>query len=139
MDRIVARTLEADKIIKIMYELIRRIQLLPNNQKEIIIPDEAMGVGLIDTTRGSLGHWIRIKDKMIEHYDIITPSNWNLSPKDDNGVAGVIERSLIDTYLKDVQSPVEIGRIVRSFDPCVSCATHLITPNKEIKSIEVPV
>jgi hydrogenase large subunit len=24
---------------------------------------------------------------------------------------------------------VEIGRIVRTFDPCVSCATHVISDN----------
>jgi Ni,Fe-hydrogenase I large subunit len=139
MDRIMARTLEAVKIITIMRELINRVQLLPNNQKPIELPDEAGGAGLIDTTRGALGHWISIKNKKIEHYELITPSNWNLSPKDANGVYGVIERSLLDTYINNVQSPVEIGRIVRSFDPCVSCATHVITPDKDIKTIEVPV
>lgn len=139
MDRIVARTLEADKIIHIMNNLMKRIRLLPNNQRAIAMPDEATGMGLIDTTRGSLGHWVSIKDKVIDHYLTITPSNWNLSPKDGEGVPGVIEKSLLGTYIPNVNSPVEIGRIVRSFDPCVSCATHIITPNQEFKTIEVPV
>lgn len=139
MDRIMARTLEANKIIGIMNELMNRIQLLPNNQRAVTMPDEALGAGLIDTTRGALGHWISIKNKVIEHYDTVTPSNWNLSPKDANGVPGAIERSLLGTYINDIQSPVEIGRIVRSFDPCVSCATHLISHDKVIKTVEVPV
>ncbi len=139
MDRIVARTLETNKIIHIMNELMKRIELLPNNQRAVMMPDEAIGMGLIDTTRGSLGHWVSIKNKVIDRYETITPSNWNLSPKDVNGLPGAIEQALIGTYIANVDSPVEIGRIARSFDPCVSCATHLILPNKEIRTVEVPV
>jgi hydrogenase large subunit len=63
---------------------------------------------------------------MISHYDIITPSNWNLSPLDEKGMHGPAEKALIGTLLENVDAPVEIGRILRSFDPCVSCATHMI-------------
>lgn len=137
MDRIMARTLETVKILSIMTNLIERIELRPNGQRELFMPDIAVGSGLIDTTRGALAHYISIKNKIIEHYNIITPSNWNLSPKDENGVSGVIEKALIGTTIEDTNKPVEIGRIVRSFDPCVSCATHLITQSGEEKVIEV--
>ncbi|MCX8125764.1 MAG: nickel-dependent hydrogenase large subunit, partial [Dehalococcoidia bacterium] len=30
--------------------------------------------------------------------------------------------------IKDEKNPFEVMRIVRSFDPCVACAVHLITP-----------
>ncbi len=139
MDRIIARTLETEKILEIIGKLADRLELLPNGQREFNIPEASEGAGLVDTTRGALGHFIRIGNKVIEHYEIITPSNWNLSPKDENGVPGTVEKALIGTLLKDEQSPVEIGRIVRSFDPCVSCATHLYTKEGEIKTIEVSV
>lgn len=139
MDRIVARMLETEKILTIMKNLNDRLELIPNNQKVIDIPDSAEGSGFIDTTRGALAHFTYIKNKLIDHYNIITPSNWNLSPKDDNGVPGAIEKALIGTIIQDLNSPVEIGRIVRSFDPCVSCATHLFTRNGESKIVEVPV
>jgi hydrogenase large subunit len=139
MDRIMARMLETEKILRIILALIERIKLLPNSQRELIIPDTAAGAGLIDTTRGALGHFVSVKGKVIEHYDIVTPSNWNLSPKDSNGTAGVIEKALTGTVIQDIQNPAEIGRIVRSFDPCVSCATHLLLPNGERRSIEVRV
>lgn len=139
MDRIIARVLETEKIVTILSKLIERIELTPNGQQKIMIPDQAQGAGLIDTTRGSLGHWIRIMGQKIDHYNIITPSNWNLSPEDESGVAGVIEKALTGTVIKDTQNPVEIGRIVRSFDPCVSCATHMLTQNGEERVIEVPV
>ncbi len=139
MDRIIARVLEAEKILSIMGKLAERVELLSNGQRDYIIPDVTSGVGLIDTTRGALGHWISIQNKVIEHYDVITPSNWNLSPKDNDNIPGAIERALIGTTLQDVNNPPEIGRIVRSFDPCVSCATHLITRDGIKNSIEVRV
>lgn len=139
MDRIMARVLETEKILSIMEKLADRIGVIPNSQREIPMPDIAHGAGLIDTTRGSLGHWVSIRNQMIEHYEIITPSNWNLSPRDAAGTPGVIEAALTGTVINDMQNPVEIGRIVRSFDPCVSCATHLMMNHRDAKIIEVNV
>ena len=39
-----------------------------------------------------------------------------------NGLKGTSEKALIGTLAKDAENPVELGRIIRSFDPCVSCA-----------------
>ncbi|PKM96442.1 MAG: Ni/Fe hydrogenase [Firmicutes bacterium HGW-Firmicutes-1] len=137
MNRTIARVLEAGKIIRILEGLLERIQLIPSNQRVYEIPKYTDRVGFIDTTRGALAHWIAIEDQRIFHYEIITPSSWNLSPMDSKGEKGVVEQALIGTELEDVNSPVEIGRIVRSFDPCVSCATHVI--HSGIKSNKVRV
>jgi hydrogenase large subunit len=104
------------------------LELIPeyqNKQMQYQIPDKASGSGLIDTTRGALGHWIAIDNKILKNYSIITPSAWNLSPQDTKGVRGPVESALVGTNIEDINNPVEIGRIVRSFDPCVSCATHV--------------
>ena len=92
------------------------------------LPDESNGMGLVDGARGALGHWIEIKDKKIANYQCVVPSTWNLCPKDDKGQPGPVEQALIGTKVKDENNPFEIGRIVRSFDPCLACAVHLITP-----------
>jgi hydrogenase large subunit len=139
MDRIYARVLETEKILNIMKNLADRIEPVPNGQRVFEVPDTSRGAGLLDTTRGALGHWITIKDKLLEHYEIITPSNWNISPKDIQGNFGTIEKALVGTVLKEVRNPVELGRIIRSFDPCVSCATHLIGKNGRLAKIELPV
>ncbi|MGE5653237.1 MAG: nickel-dependent hydrogenase large subunit, partial [Bacillota bacterium] len=125
MDRTIARVLEASLIAHIVDQLLQAVEPHPAQQRAIEIPNQATGRGLVDTTRGSLGHWVAISDKVIDHYTIITPSGWNLSPKDVHGVRGVAEQALIGTVISDLERPVEIGRIVRSFDPCVSCATHV--------------
>ena len=92
------------------------------------IPDEATGMGLTEAARGALGHWIEIKDRKIANYQCVTPSTWNLSPKDDKEQPGPVEQALIGTRIRDESNPFEIGRIVRSFDPCLACAVHIITP-----------
>lgn len=137
MDRNIARVLETEKILGIMKGLAERIELNPNNQKVYTIPEKAYGVGLIDTTRGALGHWISIDKNVIAHYNIITPTVWNLSPKDESNIPGTIEKALIGTKLNNIKEPIEIGRIVRSFDPCVSCATHLIGAAGDKEIVEV--
>ena len=126
MDRNAARVMETQKVINIMENLTKRVELRKSSQRAYSIPDSATGVGLIDTIRGTLGHWLQIENKVIKHYDIITPTGWNLSPKDENEVHGPAERALIGTTLSSDENTPELGRIIRSFDPCISCATHVV-------------
>ncbi|BCN31249.1 nickel-dependent hydrogenase large subunit [Anaeromicropila herbilytica] len=137
LDRNIARVMETEKILRIMVQIVTRIQLLRSNQKKYEIPQNAVGAGLTDTSRGTLGHWVNIENHVIQHYNIITPSVWNLSTKSNEGMAGVIEKALIGTKLNNIDEPVEIGRIARSFDPCVSCATHIITREGTDKTIDI--
>lgn len=126
MDRNTARVMETKKIVKIMENMTEKLELKPNNEKMYEIPERALGVGLVDTIRGALGHWVKIENKVIRNYNIITPSMWNFSPLDQNGTHGTAEKALIGTTVKDNENPIELGRIIRSFDPCISCATHII-------------
>jgi hydrogenase large subunit len=137
MDRTIARVLEAKKIIEIMEGLLEKVNFQPVNQRKYEIPLSTRGGGLTDTTRGALGHWISIDNKKISHYNIITPSVWNCSPTDSRGVPGVIEQALLGTEVQNLENPVEIGRIVRSYDPCISCATHVIS--NSIRPIEITI
>ncbi|OAA87298.1 nickel-dependent hydrogenase large subunit [Clostridium ljungdahlii] len=137
MDRNVARVLETKKILEIMQGLADRIKLISAEQRVYEIPNKAFGAGLIDTTRGSLGHWISIEDKFIKHYNIITPTVWNMGPRNQSGALGIGEKSLVGTKIKNIKQPIEVGRIMRSFDPCVSCATHLISDKYEPVDVQV--
>ena len=92
-------------------------------------PAEAKGFGFTEAPRGSLGHWVHIKDRKIANYQIVVPSTWNASPKDGKGQHGAYEAALLNTPVADPQRPIEILRTIHSFDPCLACATHLIGPD----------
>jgi len=89
-------------------------------------PAEAQGYGWHEAPRGSLGHWIRIKDQKIHNYQAVVPSTWNASPRDAKGVRGPYEAALVGTPLAQPEKPLEILRTVHSFDPCLACAVHLL-------------
>jgi hydrogenase large subunit len=90
------------------------------------IPQEAEGMGIADGPRGALGHWIKIKDKKIDRYQLVVPTTWNGSPMDDKGLNGPMEQALVGTKVKDPKNPFELARIARSFDPCLACSVHTI-------------
>lgn len=85
------------------------------------------GFGLVQAPRGFLGHWLQISDGRIEHYQIISPTTWNASPRDNQDVRGPIEEALIGTPVRDAKNPVEVGHVVRSFDLCMVCSVHAVS------------
>ncbi len=99
---------------------------------------DGQGVGLNDVPRGSLGHWVKIKDGKIENYQYVVPSTWNLGPRDAAGQLSPVEEALIGTPIADPKRPMEILRTVHSFDPCIACAVHVIDPDSnEVYKIRV--
>lgn len=88
-------------------------------------PAEAKGVGMTEAPRGALAHWIVIKDKKIDNFQLVVPSTWNASPRDGNGQRSAYEESLIGTPIADPEQPLEILRTIHSFDPCLACAVHV--------------
>jgi hydrogenase large subunit len=87
-------------------------------------PLDGEGGGLVNAARGALGHWARIQRNHIVGYQIITPTAWNGSPRDDHGVAGPWEAALVGTPVGDAGNPIEAGHVIRSFDPCLVCTVH---------------
>ena len=94
-------------------------------------PKECRGAGLCEAPRGALGHWCVIRDTRIENWQAIVPTTWNASPRSSKGEKGAFEQSLIGTPVADEKRPLEIIRTIHSFDPCLACATHLLTPESE--------
>ncbi|MCP8970358.1 nickel-dependent hydrogenase large subunit [Ectobacillus ponti] len=88
-------------------------------------PKTAKGVGWIEAPRGALGHWINIKDQKTANYQAVVPTTWNASPRDGKEQLGAYEAALKGTQILDPEQPLEILRVVHSFDPCLACAVHL--------------
>ena len=94
-------------------------------------PADAKGAGYCEAPRGALGHWIRIRNTKIDNYQCIVPTTWNASPRDHKNQIGAYEASLLNTRMAKADQPLEILRTIHSFDPCLACATHVISPEGE--------
>jgi hydrogenase large subunit len=128
MGRNLARALETKLIADAMASWV--LELKPEKPAYVTyeLPEESSGMGLVGAARGALGHWIDIKEGRIANYQVITPSTWNISPRDDQDQPGALEQAIVGTTIKDEANPFEIVRIVRSFDPCLACSVHLVNP-----------
>jgi ferredoxin hydrogenase large subunit/hydrogenase large subunit len=124
LGRHLARGLETLWVAKQTHIWLDEIELDGPPAKDFVLPKKARGYGLTEAPRGALGHWIVIEDYKIKRYQCVVPTTWNCSPRDDSGLPGVVEKALEGTMIEDASQPLEAGRIVRSFDPCLACAVH---------------
>lgn len=128
MGRHLARALETKVLADAMAEWVLQIKLDEPVAVGYKMPESATGMGLWDASRGALGHWISIRNQKIERYQAVVPTTWNASPHDGKGQPGPIEEALLGAPVEDTANPFAVARIVRSFDPCIACAVHLVTP-----------
>ncbi len=98
---------------------------------------ETKGLGLMEAPRGSLSHWVHIRDGKIENYQAVVPTTWNGSPRDAKGQPSPYEASLVGHVLANPQEPLEILRTIHSFDPCLACAVHLYREEEELTSVRI--
>ncbi|MDR0246809.1 MAG: nickel-dependent hydrogenase large subunit [Burkholderiales bacterium] len=94
-------------------------------------PKSCEGAGVCEAPRGALSHFIKIKDTRIDLYQAVVPTTWNASPRDAQGQIGPYEAALLNTPMADPHKPLEILRTIHSFDPCLACATHVMTEEGE--------
>jgi hydrogenase large subunit len=127
MDRIIARAKEALKICRLAEEWLGLLTPGGPSLRPYTPPPQGTGVGLTDAMRGALGHWFSYQSGRVIRYQVVTPTAWNFSPRDAGGQRGPAEQALVGTPVADKGDLVEIGRVVRSFDPCFTCAVHIVS------------
>lgn len=138
LGRHLMRALEAKLVADEMKQWLLELKPGQPTYVDYTLPEEATGVGMAEAPRGSLGHWIKIKNGRIDNYQIISPTTWNASPKDSQLQPGPMEQALMGTEVKDEENPFEVVRIIRSFDPCLACSVHMLTAaGKKIEAIPV--
>ncbi|MDI6870449.1 MAG: nickel-dependent hydrogenase large subunit [Bacillota bacterium] len=123
--RIAARALEAKVVADAMLGWVTELKL-DGPTFTAYNPHSGEGHGFAEAPRGALSHHIVIEGGRIKNYQQVVPTTWNGGPRDANGVRGPMEEALVGTPVKDPTQPVEICRVVRSFDPCIACAVHVV-------------
>lgn len=124
LGRILARAIEARIVARQIYSWLGELELGGAPAQDFNIVQEGSGYGLVEAPRGALGHWLSVSDYRIRNYQCIVPTTWNCSPRDDGGTPGPVEKALEGVEVADPEQPIEVGRVIRSFDPCLACAIH---------------
>jgi len=121
LGRVAARNLEtaviADWSLEWVNELVAAVKEGGVEFFKPIEADAGKGAGMWEAPRGALGHWMNVEGGLIANYQIVTPSTWDISPRDAQGVRGPMEEALVGTPILDPERPMEAGRVARSFDP----------------------
>jgi len=124
-NRILARMLEIALLVPTVQKWIDQLQPGDAFRSHGTTPLHGQATGLVEAARGSLGHWLVVKNGNILNYQIVAPTTWNFSPRDINGNPGPLEQALVGAKLREGETDaVSVQHIVRSFDPCMVCTVH---------------
>ena len=103
-------------------QVLKVLDLQKHARNEVSVPyHEPKGVrrGAGFAGDGLLGHWLTTDGGVIENYQVVAPSTFNLGP------GGPVESALDRTpFLGNTATGVEALVALRSFDPCGNCASH---------------
>lgn len=124
MDRLMARALETRYLAGAMVRWLEELSVDAPTSVGFRHAGSGSGIGLSEAPRGALAHWIQFVESSIERYQVVTPTAWNGSPMDALGQKGPMEQALIGTPVRDRDEPIELLRVVHSFDPCLACSVH---------------
>ncbi len=123
--------------LQVFLDCQRGLALLERGERRVWsrseIPQEGVGAGFWEASRGALGHWLTLEGQAVKNYQMITPSAFNASPRDPWGRPGPYEEAAMNTPILEEFAREEdfigldVMRTVRSFDPCMPCAVHMDT------------
>lgn len=121
LSRIVARVLEIPLLLNHSKKLLKQFNLEEPSYikpKVDISKISAKGYSSVEAARGSLVHKVDIKNGIIQQYEIITPTQWNLCNGDKQS-PGVSQQAMLGLENENIAQIV-----FKSFDVCSVCTTH---------------
>jgi coenzyme F420 hydrogenase subunit alpha len=113
----VARQMEYPDCV---YSILKCLDALDTSGKVLADPipqgDGSLGWAANEAPRGTDVHLARVKDGRVQWYEMLVPTTWNF-PTCSRALEG---------------APWQLTEmIIRGYDPCVSCATHMIVVDEE--------
>ena len=149
LGRIAARAIETQVLVESMDKWVealadsmaRRDYRIQDNFKvgPSSWPSDCFGAGFHEAPRGSLGHWVHIKQR----HRSPTTSAWCRAPGTPDRATprdspGPYEAALVGTPVAKPEQPLEILRTVHSFDPCMACGVHVVdATRRELARVRV--
>lgn len=116
--------------IEIVHSIDHAIEIIENREFKAEEPPkleykDCEGVGVVEAPRGLLYYKLKVKkDGTIEKGRIITPTQQNQINMELD-IKEMVQRELgKGTSKEDIQ--YEMEKLIRAYDPCISCATHFL-------------
>ncbi|MCX6736392.1 MAG: nickel-dependent hydrogenase large subunit [Candidatus Parcubacteria bacterium] len=119
--------------IEILHSVDESIDLLKNNT---FVPEplikkpnrDAVGIGVVEAPRGTLYHKVVLgADGIIKEGEVIVPTGQNQVNIEED-IGRLVEKLLVEGMPED-KIPMEIEKLIRAYDPCMSCGAHFLKVN----------
>ena len=122
-----AQALEILHSIDHATDLLENTRFKKENLQKPVINEEKVGVGVIEAPRGTLYYKLTVgKTAKIKKATVIVPTAQN-QINIEKDIAKLVEDK-INTMTKE-QIQYELEKLIRSYDPCMSCASHFLKIN----------
>ncbi|MFH0929913.1 MAG: nickel-dependent hydrogenase large subunit [Candidatus Moraniibacteriota bacterium] len=122
--------------IEILHSIDHSIELLENNkfQKEEPAKPEKLtgkGAGAIEAPRGTLYYALEIKEGKVKELKLVIPTAQNLvnMKKDVEQIVSGLCAAEIGKEELEKHIIFEVSKLIRAYDPCMSCASHFLRVN----------
>jgi len=126
--------------IEILHSIDHAVEILENlkiNNVPVdkLTPKEGEGVGVIEAPRGTLYHYVKTDAQgLITDAEVVVPTAQNQINIENDIKHLVQDRLNRDKEKMDKQKvSLEIEKLIRAYDPCMSCATHFLEINWDHK------
>ncbi|MCX6719111.1 MAG: nickel-dependent hydrogenase large subunit, partial [Candidatus Taylorbacteria bacterium] len=125
--------------IEILHSIDESIDILTNNEfkPEPVIKAEfkdSVGIGVIEAPRGTLYHKVVIgKDGIVKEGEVVVPTGQN-QINIERDIGTLVTGLMADENMTKEKIEHEIEKLIRAYDPCMSCATHFLKVEWEVRS-----
>ena len=117
-----AQAIEVVKDIERCIEILEELEIKDEKPKKIV-PKAGVGIIASEAPRGTLIYHYEInKLGFISKANIITPTAQNLKAIETDVTAFVPQ--ILSKSKQEIE--IDLERLIRAYDPCVSCATHFL-------------
>lgn len=125
------------QVIEIMHSIDHSIEILSNTEfkpEELVKPKrmDGEGVGVIEAPRGTLYYWVGITKGKVRYVNLVIPTAQNLVNMREDvrlAVSNICAFGKDAPHQWETQIRKEVEKIIRAYDPCMSCASHFLKVN----------
>lgn len=116
--------------IEILHAIDSSIEILESSdfkQEEVLKPvvEDGEGIGVVEAPRGTLYYNLKIKEGVVSGANLVIPTSQNQVRMQID-----VKRVIEDNIDKEKDFIInEVEKLVRAYDPCMSCATHFLHVN----------